>query len=90
VKYGGSLLCVRYRFDESRGVRLKTVEIVVEEKPEAILTVSGCRYGFPVAFTEKALRVKLKTVGAKWEPEKKLWRVPSVQSAVIPNWKREF
>jgi hypothetical protein len=32
-KYGKSLLYVRFRYDESRGVRLKTVEIVVEEKP---------------------------------------------------------
>ena len=32
-KYVKSLLYVRYRYDESRGVRLKTVEIVVEEKP---------------------------------------------------------
>ncbi len=32
-EYGSSLLYVRYRYDESRGVRLKTVEIVVEEKP---------------------------------------------------------
>ena len=32
-KHGDTLLCVRYRNDESRGVRLETVEIVVEEKP---------------------------------------------------------
>jgi len=32
-KYGKSLLYVRYRYDEGRGVRVKTVEIVVEEKP---------------------------------------------------------
>jgi hypothetical protein len=32
-KYGDALLCVRYRFDEVRGVKLKTVEIVVDEKP---------------------------------------------------------
>ena len=31
-KFGDALLCVRYRYDESRGVRLKTVELVVEEK----------------------------------------------------------
>jgi len=31
-KYGDSLLCVRYRYDEIRGVQLKTVEIIVEEK----------------------------------------------------------
>lgn len=28
--YGDRLLCVRYRYDENRGVRLKTVELVVE------------------------------------------------------------
>lgn len=32
-KFGTALLCVRYRYDEKRGVQLKTVEIVVEEKP---------------------------------------------------------
>ena len=32
-KYGESLLCVRYRYDEIRGVKLKTVVIIVEEKP---------------------------------------------------------
>ena len=32
-KYGQSLVCVRYRYDEKRGVKLKTVEIVVDEKP---------------------------------------------------------
>lgn len=32
-RFGESLLYVRYRYDEARGVRLKTAEIVVEEKP---------------------------------------------------------
>ena len=32
-QYGDALLCVRYRYDERRGIRLKTVEIVVEERP---------------------------------------------------------
>ena len=32
-KYGDALLYVRYRYDSERGVRLKTVELVVEEKP---------------------------------------------------------
>ncbi|WP_041267036.1 hypothetical protein [Geotalea daltonii] len=32
-QYGDALLCVRYRYDEKRGVRLKTVENIVEEKP---------------------------------------------------------
>ena len=32
-KNGDALLCIRYRYDELRGVRLKTVEIILEEKP---------------------------------------------------------
>ena len=61
-KYGESLLYVRYRYDESRGVRLKTVEIVVEEKPwqpslrlreEDVVSVS-------VNFAEKELRDRLR------------------------------
>jgi hypothetical protein len=32
-KYGDALLCVRYRYDELRDVRLKTVELIVEERP---------------------------------------------------------
>jgi len=39
-KYGDALLCVRYRDDEQRGVRIKTVELIEEEKPYR----SGRRY----------------------------------------------
>jgi len=76
-KYGKSLLCVRYRYDGIRGVRLKTVEIIVEEKPSTpsfryrdmdIVTVM-------VHYTEKALRETLKAAGGRWDPEEKLWRV---------------
>jgi hypothetical protein len=57
---------------------LKTVEIIVEEKPwkpfiryrdEEIVPVI-------VAYTEKGLRNKLKAAGGKWDPEAKLWHVP--------------
>src|SRR5581483_1534900 len=29
-EYGANLVCVRYRYDEQRGERIKTVEVVVE------------------------------------------------------------
>lgn len=32
-QFGDKLICVRYRFDEKRQVRLKTVEIIVDERP---------------------------------------------------------
>jgi len=39
-QYGEKLLCVRYRFDETRGIKLKTVEIIVDESRCGLL-VSG-------------------------------------------------
>jgi hypothetical protein len=30
--YGDALVCVRYRYDEDRGVRVKTAEIIVETR----------------------------------------------------------
>jgi hypothetical protein len=68
---GKSLLYVRrYRYDESLGFRLKTVEIIVEQKPwqpslriqdDEIIPVN-------VYFSETALREKLKRLGGKWDP----------------------
>ena len=76
-KNGDALLCVRYRYDELRGVRLKTVEVIVEEKPGT----PSLRYrdtdmvAVMVPFTEKVLRDMLKAAGGRWDPEERLWRV---------------
>lgn len=76
-RYGAALLCVRYRYDEKRGMRLKTGEIIVEEKP----CTASLRYrdtdivAVMVPYTQKALRERLKVAGGRWDPEEKLWRV---------------
>ena len=77
VKYGDRLLCVRYRYDELRQVRLKTVEIIVDERPAKFSarfrdtdTVTVIvRYG------DRELRSRLKQAGATWDPSEKVWRV---------------
>jgi hypothetical protein len=76
-KYGKSLLYVRYRYDEIRGVRLKTVELVIEEKPWKHSLQLGDTDIVPVIvnFTEKALQNRLKAAGGKWDPEEKFWFV---------------
>jgi hypothetical protein len=76
-KYGKALLYVRYRYDEDRGVRLKTVEIVVEEKPwqPRLRLRDGDIVPVVVNFPEKDLRDRLKAVGGKWDPKAKLWHV---------------
>jgi hypothetical protein len=76
AQYGDRLLCVRYRFDETRGVKIKTVELIVDERP---LTKPRFRdddfVPVHVAFDEKELREQLRTLRARWDGERKLWYV---------------
>ncbi len=76
-KFGESLLCVRYRYDAVRGVRLKTVEIIVDEKSAkgSASYRDADMVSVIVAYSEKVLREKLKRVGGRWNPEEKLWQV---------------
>ena len=76
-QYGDSLLCVRYRYDEKRGIQLKTAEIIVEEKVvgRAVRYRDGDLVKLVVAYTEKALRDRLKAAGGRWDPQEKLWLV---------------
>ena len=78
ARYGTSLLCVRYRYDEIRGVRLKTVELVVEEKPGCpmFLLQDSDMVPIVVRFEEAELRERLRRMRARWDPEKKRWMVP--------------
>lgn len=77
-QYGESLLCVRYRYDQKRGVRLKTVEIVVEERPwkSPYVFKDGDIAPISVAFEETELRARLHQMRARWDPIEKVWLVP--------------
>jgi hypothetical protein len=77
-KYGDALLCVRFRYDAASRQRLKTVELVVERTD---WTPPPPRYGADTlvplridAFDMQS-RSQVKTVGGRWDPEKKLWFV---------------
>jgi len=69
---------VRYRLDTIRGIRLKNVELVVEEKPyrECMRYRDEDIVSVIVAYTKTNLRDTLKKAGGRWDPEEKLWRVP--------------
>lgn len=77
-RFGSQLLYVRYRYDEERGVRLKTVELVIEETPwtPSRRLRDGDVVPVAVEYAEKVLRERLKALGGKWDPAAKLWRVP--------------
>ena len=76
-KYGDALLCVRYRYDKKRGIRLKTVEIVVEERLDCPSRFKdGDIVSISVSFEEMELREQLRSLRARWDAEAKLWFVP--------------
>jgi hypothetical protein len=71
--YGDKLVCVRYRYDEAKRKRSKTVELVVEEHewmPDDTLV------RVRVAWGEKDLGVKVKQAGGRWLSDVKLWELP--------------
>ncbi len=76
-RFGDSLFCVRYRYDERTGDNLTTAEIIVGRRP----VDRRLRYrdtdlvAIAVPYFEKALREKLKAAGGRWDPEERVWRV---------------
>lgn len=79
-EYGDALLYVRYRYDEQRKRRVKTVELVVEEVPWLPGTGRITRdmvFGIRVEADEHTVQQKVRQVGGIWNPKKKCgkWRI---------------
>jgi len=77
-QYGDRLICVRYRYDESRQRRLKTVELIVEEspwQPEPDSKKGDQLVGVRVGLHEVALQRQVKQAGGTWNPSVRLWEL---------------
>ena len=78
AEYGERLLCVRYRYDEERRKRLKTVELVVDEvdwEPREPKTRGDTIVALRVEWQEMELRYTVKTAGGRWNPARRLWEL---------------
>ena len=78
AKYGDRLVCVRYRYDEERKKRYKTVELIVEEadwEPRDGRIAGDAIVGIRVDYQELELRRKVKRAGGRWNPERRGWEV---------------
>ena len=71
-RYGSRLVCVRYRYDEERRRRIKTVELIEEESP---WKEAAALYLVKIPYQDLQLRVAVKSAGGRWNPEKKAWLV---------------
>ncbi|MCP3998850.1 MAG: hypothetical protein GY722_27830 [bacterium] len=78
ARYGKSLVCVRYRYDERTKQRLKTVELIVDTanwRPAARHATGESPVAVRVDWQETELRRKVKAAGGKWDPERRVWRL---------------
>ncbi len=86
--YGNSLVCVRYRYDEKRKKRLKTVELVIDEsdwEPDEKKSVTDSWIvGIRIEFLETDLQSKVRNAGGKWDKNRKL-RVVSYRKVEEPG-----
>jgi hypothetical protein len=87
-KYGDSLICVRYRYDETSCTRVKTVELVVETKdwtPPPLKFAPHELVPVRIAYTENTLKQMAKAAGGRWNPTAKLWFIPygNIRSTIL-------
>jgi hypothetical protein len=69
AQYGDRLICVRYRYD---------AELLVEERnwqPPRPRFAHDQIVGLGVAFTDVAVRDRVKQAGGTWNPERRVWQL---------------
>ena len=77
-QYGSRLLCVRYRYDKEKRVRMKTVELIIEEapwSPPPVRTSGDTLVGVRVYLKEVDLQRRVKQAGGKWNPAQRVWEL---------------
>jgi hypothetical protein len=73
--HGAPLVCVRYRMDPAGLRRYTTVELVIDDALVGGKQVDRRVFEVAIAYEEQDLRARAKSLGAKWIPERRLWRL---------------
>jgi hypothetical protein len=69
--WGARLVCVRYRYNAQRKMRVKTAEIVVEEVPWS--RRADAAHGIEIRSWEGRLREAIVAAGGRWDRELRVW-----------------
>jgi len=78
-QYGDKLVCVRYRYDAVRNVRVKTIELIVETiewMPPPAKYPDNAIVAVHIAYNEHGKQQLAKSAGGRWDSVAKLWRIP--------------
>lgn len=74
--HGDRLVCVRYRYDDRTGRRIKTVELIVDEAPWRRRIDDTRIVGIRIGEGETMLRLRAKGVGATYDARRRMWVMP--------------
>jgi len=74
-RYGGALVCVRYRHDGQGLLRYTTVELVVDQAPVATRARPDELVMVYIDFDETQRRQAARAHGARWDAKRRLWRM---------------
>ncbi|MEW5756781.1 MAG: hypothetical protein AB1810_10800 [Pseudomonadota bacterium] len=93
-QYGDQLVCVRYRYDKANKRRLKTVELIIDDKPWisskfAITDPPPSKEVLlRIGYRETDLRHKIKCSGGKWVADQTAWRLSHESATALGLEKR--
>lgn len=77
-KFGDQLICIRYKYDRIRKKKLKTVELIVEEKESKKLKTQipwNKIVKVKIKYGEINLARLVKQAGGKWNTKEKVWEI---------------
>lgn len=77
-QFGEKLVCVRYKYDFQRKIKLKTVELIVAEEPWDInkdRIPANKLVGVKVKYGEIETGRIVRAAGGRWNRKKKLWEI---------------
>ena len=78
-KYGDALICIRYRLDRERKKKIKTVELIVEEKPYQFKTGKipwNKQVKIKIKYGERHFGCLAREAGGVWNRAEKVWELP--------------
>lgn len=75
AQFGAELMYVRYRYDAGIQKRLKTIELVVDEKHWLPRQIREMPVWVNLAFDERDLRREVARLGGRWDPDRRLWEL---------------
>ncbi len=78
-EYGEQLVCVRYRYDDQRKQRYKTIELIVDTvpwEPKGNGPTPDQVVYLNVDTHDEPLRRRVSQAGGRWNLDRKLWALP--------------